>query len=59
MTITEDGKYALRLRKEYRYDWERTKIWVHYRVDDKIYHADVNSLKELFENSTIKMNLEQ
>ena len=59
MTITEDGKYTLRLRKEYRYDWERTKIWVHYRVDDKIYHADVNSLKELFENSTIKMNLEQ
>ena len=59
MTITEDGKYTLRLRKEYRYDWERTKIWVHYRVDDKIYHADVNSLKELFENGTIKMNLEQ
>ena len=50
MTITADGKYELRLRKEYRFNWDADEIELHYTHEGKVYHCSVLSLAILMGN---------
>ena len=49
MTIREDGRYELRLRKEYNFDWYIDNVELHYTVNGEVYHT-MTKLNELFNN---------
>lgn len=49
MTIREDGRYELRLRKEYNFDWYIDNVELHYTVNGEVYHT-MTKLDELFSN---------
>lgn len=56
MTITGNGEYELRLRKEYKFSWESGEVKLYYtdNTDDgKVYHLTVNSLATLFGNPNL------
>lgn len=60
MSISEDGKYELRLRKEYEFFWESDIIEVRYQDRDaaKVYLNDPAknlTLKSLFANPSIQL----
>ena len=60
MTITADGEYELRLRKEYAFNWYTDPIGVYYRDGEgNTWHADVTSLADLFDDTAIEMRLEE
>ncbi len=60
MTVTADGRYELRLRREYAFNWYTDAIEVHYRDDKgKTWHADVANLAALFEDTDIVLELEK
>lgn len=48
VTVTAEGRYELRLRKEYSFDWYTNPVQFHYEVDGKVYHHTYNNLAELF-----------
>lgn len=48
VTVTEEGKYELRLRKEYTFDWYTNPVQFHYELGGKVYHRTYGSLSELF-----------
>ena len=48
VTVTEEGKYELRLRKEYTFDWYTNPVQFHYELDGKVYHRTYESLSDLF-----------
>ena len=47
MTITSDGKYELRLRGEYDFNWYTDEIQFEYTVGNTVYTAKYNSLNDL------------
>ena len=49
MTIREDGRYELRCRKEYNFDWYIDNVELHYTVNGEVYHT-MTKLNELFNN---------
>lgn len=48
VTVTEEGKYELRLRKEYTFDWYTNPVQFHYELNGKVYHCTYKSLSDLF-----------
>lgn len=48
VTVTADGLYELRLRKEYTFDWYTNPIRFHYEANGKVYHCTYESLSDLF-----------
>ena len=62
MSISEDGKYELRLRKEYEFFWDSDIIEVRYQDRDahKVYLNDPAknlTLKSLFEDQNHSIQL--
>lgn len=55
VNITENGRYELRLRKEYPFNWYTDQVQFHYELDGKVYHgiADGGTLSNLFGNRDI------
>jgi hypothetical protein len=51
MTIHENGKYELRLRAEYDFNWETDKITFEFLSAGKHYSTTVNSVAELMSAS--------
>lgn len=39
VTVTDDGRYELRLRKEYAFNWDTDRVQFHYELDGKVYHG--------------------
>lgn len=56
ITVTAEGEYSLRLRKEYSYTWGLTPVSLHYDVDDKHYSATFLSLEELYKSPNIVLS---
>ena len=50
VTVTADGRYELRLRKEYTFDWYTNPVQFHYKLGGKVYHRTYESLSDLFDN---------
>ena len=54
MIIDEEGKFSLKLKPEYQYDWATVQVQVHYRKPEGtstvIYHTDT-SLPDLVQNT--------
>ena len=54
MIIDEEGKFSLKLKPEYQYDWATVQVQVHYRKTEGtstvIYHTDT-SLPDLVQNT--------
>lgn len=50
VTVTADGRYELRLRKEYTFDWYTNPVQFHYKLNGKVYHCTYESLSELFKS---------
>ncbi len=48
VTVTTDGGYELRLRKEYAFNWYTDKVRFHYEKDGKVYHSQEGTLADLF-----------
>lgn len=48
VTVTADGNYELRLRKEYAFNWYTDKVRFHYELDGKVYHSQEGTLADLF-----------
>lgn len=48
VTVTASGRYELRLRKEYTFDWYTNPVQFHYELDGKVYHRTYGSLFDLF-----------
>lgn len=48
VTVPEEGKYELRLRKEYTFDWYTNPVQFHYELGGKVYHRTYESLSDLF-----------
>ncbi len=57
VTVTANGQYALRLRKEYAFNWYTDPVRFHYEVDGKVYHSTVKdlTLAALFESPGITL----
>ena len=51
MTIHEDGKYEIRLRAEYDFNWETDKITFEFLYDGKHYSTEVESVAALMSGS--------
>lgn len=59
VTVTAEGRYELRLRKEYSFDWYTNPVQFHYEVDGKVYHHTYNNLAELFDSQeNVELTLE-
>lgn len=50
VTVTASGRYELRLRKEYTFDWYTNPVQFHYELNGKVYHCTYESLSELFDS---------
>lgn len=50
VTVTADGRYELRLRKEYTFDWYTNPVQFHYELNGKVYLCTYESLSELFKS---------
>lgn len=55
VTVTADGQYELRLRKEYAFNWYTDQVQFHYELNGKVYHgtAEGGTLANLFGNKDI------
>lgn len=53
MTVTEDGKYELRLRAEYDFNWYQDEIKFEFNSNGVHYSATVNSLEDLFKSTDL------
>ena len=49
VTIAANGRYELRLRKEYSFNWNTNPVKFHYEVNGAVYSCTYNSLAELFD----------
>lgn len=60
VTVKENGKYELRLRKEYTFNWYTDQVSFHYERDGKVYHGIANggTLANLFENTDVVLTAE-
>ena len=60
VTVTADGRYELRLRKEYAFNWYTDQVQFHYELNGKIYHgkAGGGTLSELFNATDIVLEPE-
>lgn len=58
VTVTEDGEYELRLRKEYEFSWYTDAVELHYTADDgTVYHKTYQNLAELFDTPDIVLEM--
>ena len=48
VTVPAEGRYELRLRKEYTFDWWSNPVQFHYELNGKVYHRTYESLSALF-----------
>ncbi len=56
ITVGADGRYDLRLRSEYIYDWDTDDVSIQYVDEDgNIYEKHYDSIKELFDAPDIKL----
>lgn len=57
VTVTADGQYELRLRKEYAFNWYTDQVQFHYELNGKVYHghAGGGTLADLFNNTNITL----
>lgn len=55
VTVTADGSYELRLRKEYAFNWYTDQVQFHYELNGKVYHgkAEGGTLSALFDKKDI------
>lgn len=60
VTVTADGQYELRLRKEYAFNWYTDQVQFHYELNGKVYHghAGGGTLADLFNNTDITLTPE-
>ena len=60
VTVTADGRYELRLRKEYAFNWYTDQVQFHYELNGKVYHgkAGGGTLLELFNATDIVLEPE-
>lgn len=60
VTVTADGQYELRLRKEYAFNWYTNQVQFHYELNGKVYHghAGGGTLADLFNNTSITLTPE-
>ena len=57
VTVTAEGRYELRLRKEYTFDWYANPVQFHYELDGKVYRRTYESLSKLFESQDVILTL--
>ena len=55
MTITENGKYELRLRKEYQFNWTGDKVELYTSIGNVYYRAEFADVSTLVASPAIKM----
>lgn len=53
ITVTAEGQYELRLRKEYAFSWNTDAVELHYEVDGVVYHKTYESLAKLFGDTDV------
>lgn len=60
VTVTADGRYELRLRKEYAFNWYSDKVQFHYELGGKVYHgtAGGGTLSGMFGSTDIILETE-
>lgn len=60
VTVTAGGKYELRLRKEYAFNWYTDQVQFHYELNGKVYHgkAEGGTLADLFKGTDIILEAE-
>lgn len=60
VTVTSDGQYELRLRKEYTFNWYTDEVEFHYEDSDgNVYHKTYTSLAELFASPNVELEIAQ
>lgn len=60
VTVTADGNYELRLRKEYEFNWYTDEVELHYEDNNgDVYHYTYNNLASLFTSPNIVLELAQ
>lgn len=58
VTVTADGRYELRLRKEYTFNWYTDEVEFHYEdTDGNVYHKTYTNLAELFASPDVVLEL--
>lgn len=58
VTVTADGQYELRLRKEYTFNWYTDEVEFHYEdTDGNVYHKTYTNLAELFASPEVVLEL--
>jgi hypothetical protein len=55
MTITQNGKYELRLRKEYQFNWTGDKVELYTSIGNVYYRAEFADVSTLVASPAIKM----
>lgn len=56
VTVTADGQYELRLRKEYTFNWYTDEVEFHYEdTDGNVYHKTYTNLAELFASPNVEL----
>lgn len=53
ITVTADGQYELRLRKEYAFNWHTDAVELHYEANGIVYHKTYDSLAQLFKDTDV------
>ena len=60
VTVTADGQYELRLRKEYTFNWYTDEVEFHYEdTDGNVYHKTYTNLAELFASPNVELEIAQ
>lgn len=58
VTVTADGQYELRLRKEYTFNWYTDEVEFHYEdTDGNVYHKTYTNLAALFASPDVVLEL--
>ena len=58
VTVTADGQYELRLRKEYTFNWYTDEVEFHYEdTDGNVYHKTYTNLAALFASPNVVLEL--
>jgi hypothetical protein len=59
VTVTAEGKYQLRLRKEYEFTWNQNDpVKFYAKIGGSYYTATLNNLEELYNNHDIMLEKE-
>lgn len=60
VTVTADGQYELRLRKEYTFNWYTDEVEFYYEdTDGNVYHKTYTNLAELFASPNVELEIAQ